>query len=485
MPSTVTAPSGARQGAMSDQKSPQTTAIAKVTPESLTTIKTNDEYRQVVEHYRSMNYHVLSPVVDVSALPSQWALVRSIVVIDPEPANKDVYVDRLFCEGDEVALAKPALRRLLSAAGVSVETIREDSGHVQYYWAFKARLKYVGLDGQPKHNEEGAEYDLRDGSPRINKMTASAKSAKPPRDPKPQIEGARTHGYRGCESRAIHAATRGLFGLKSKYKRKELLKPFVAFNLVFQPDMSDPQQRAMVAQAALTGASQLYPGAPIPSPHIPANHADGDIIDTKKVEPTEQSSTEATQSTTPTESPKPSERRYVITRVQKETAPGKDPVFRIFTEQTGDQALHTEDESVALTAAEARKQGTPVLLTLQEEEDPDTRALAMWVLSLAPASSAPAASTVPPDALYVMDVVSKSGTTNNKPWTRYTVSFGGGETAVTFSDSLAEIANEAKQHKLPVKVTLTPSEKYPDQFDLTDIGIIDMRQGVLPMTSEL
>jgi hypothetical protein len=87
------------------------------------------------------------------------------------------------------------------------------------------------------------EWDLRDGSDRMKGWT-------PTRSPRPEER------LRACESRAINAAIRECgCGIKQKYTRAELEKPFLVVRVAFQPDMNDPAIKEMVTQQAMSGVS--------------------------------------------------------------------------------------------------------------------------------------------------------------------------------------------------------------------------------------
>lgn len=340
----------------------ETQALAKATPLEIV-ISTPGELRQYLSSQQAAQANVLSPIVDVGALPPQWSLVPAIVRINTmEVGGKfpggDVYRDKLFCDEDEVALAKPALRKILRAMGVNIKTDRTDSNTVQNYWSFKATLTWRGLDGQMQEIEQSAEHDLRDGSPRVSKMIKAAERYK--KSAANQIESARLHGYRICESRAVNAAARDL-GLRQKYKIGELQRPFVVFNLVFQPDMTNPQQMAMVTQAALTGVSSLYPPGPA-LPAAPISHAEGHIVNDDTDE------TPQAKGEVPYESAKPAttsdEPTYTILGVWRT---GEDLYCR--TKETDDEPLFLASVALADAAKAAADGGRVVTLTIEERGD--------------------------------------------------------------------------------------------------------------------
>lgn len=236
--------------------------------------------------------HVLSPVTQLGSLPSMWKLVPAVIFLNPDVNVGEVYRDRLFCEEGEVAITKVGLRRLAQAGGMSTGATRLDDGHIQFYWSFQGFIQYRGFDGQKKTQTASVEWDLRDGSQQVNRMVKAAERNRKPTEKRDaraiaatQIDAARHNGYRNAESRAINAAVRE-FGLRQKYTVRELSeKPFVVFNMVANPDMSDPEQKRMVLQHALGAESLLYGGAPAlpagdpPQDAPPVNHATGEIIE--------------------------------------------------------------------------------------------------------------------------------------------------------------------------------------------------------------
>src|SRR3954453_16010110 len=87
-------------------------------------------------------------------------------------------------------------------------------------------------------------------------------------DPQPDRGRARKHGLRNCEARAINAAIRECgCGIKEKYSRQELEKPFAVVRVAFLPDMTDPDIKRMVTERALGGTTALYalPPTALPS----------------------------------------------------------------------------------------------------------------------------------------------------------------------------------------------------------------------------
>lgn len=324
-------------------------------------IASPNEFRSFLQAHDTKRFNVLTPQTDFGALPPQWTVVPSIVKLDPNPNAGDVYEDRLFCKGGEVAPTKMGLRKLARAGGISWKTTRVDSNTVLYYWSVSATISYRGFDGQMKEHEASYEWDLRDGSPRTVGMSAN------------ELKRARLTGLRRCEAGAINAAIRE-YGVKQKYTPEELAKPFVLFNLVFTPDQSDPQIRAMVAQAALTGTSLLYPSLPAHGGGV--NHATGEIIDVMDANAPEPAADEDAPFTPGGAAPAEEKRPiFHITNVRR-----LGSNFYLATAETKDDKLFTDDQALASAAHAAWTGKLAVHLELEKRGDD------RWVLEFAEAA---------------------------------------------------------------------------------------------------
>jgi hypothetical protein len=210
-------------------------------------ITTPAEYTQSLERWQQ-HYNILTPFTNVSGIAPSFGIIATIVKINPEKAAGEVYDGLPFLKAGEVALAKIGLRKLAECGGISTHTERTDPRTIQFYWEFRAIATYRGLDGSITTREATFEWDLRDGSDRLKGWTPN------------QITEGRKNGLRNCEARAINAAIRECgCGIKQKYTRAELDRPFLVVRVAFQPDMSDPAVKQAVTLRALEGASTLYP----------------------------------------------------------------------------------------------------------------------------------------------------------------------------------------------------------------------------------
>lgn len=230
---------------------PAEQGLEKAAPKTPAIISTPEEYRGALLRWQESHFNILTPFTNISALAPQHGILTSLVQVNPDKAAGEVYDGLPFLKGGEVSLAKVGLRKLAECAGISTQTERTDDRRIQHYWEFKAIASYRSIDGAIVTRQATKEWDLRDGSPQMKGWTQN------------QIEEGRKHGLRNCEARAINAAIRECgCGIKQKYTREELKKPFVICRVMFQPDMSDPEIKRMVTAAALGGTTSLYPQAP-------------------------------------------------------------------------------------------------------------------------------------------------------------------------------------------------------------------------------
>jgi hypothetical protein len=226
------------------------TGLEKASAKTPAIITTPEEYRGALLRWQEQHFNVLTPFTHISGMAPQHGIITSLIQVNAEKTVGEVYDGLPFLKGGEVALAKVGLRKLAECAGISYRTERTDGRRIPNYWEFKAIASYRGIDGSTITREATKEWDLRDGSPQMRGWTGN------------QIEEGRKHGLRNCEARAINAAIRECgCGIKQKYTRDELKKPFVVCRVIFQPDMSDPDIKRLVTQHALSGTSTLYPPA--------------------------------------------------------------------------------------------------------------------------------------------------------------------------------------------------------------------------------
>lgn len=417
-------------------------------------IRSPKEYTERLQVWQRQNYHVLTPFANFSALPDHFGLVPTLVHIDPDPSVGDVYEDKLFCKDGEVAIAKIGLSKIAMAAGMTITTLRTDDRRIQNLWEMRATAQFVGIDGTPQSVDGTEELDLRDGSDRAQKVMGRNRSMD-------ALRAARAKGLRGCEARAINAAIRQ-FGIKQKYTKAELTKPFVLVRVVYMPDMSDPATRQQVTDRALAGSSKLYgvphalSAAPVEPEHVSTIGVGGDVIDV----PAQRSE------------PAPATARTIeAVEFDLEAA-----IYGVRLD--GGELVTTTDTALGKALVAAKKAGQRILPVIADGAEITSFTVA--ATAGANTAAAPAAGERPVGQTRVEKVEKRNGTNKSGTWTLYTVTFADGRIATTFSQTQQQLIDEALKLKTPVKVLTQESDgDYADKITLFEI--VDSRQGTLPI----
>ena len=320
----------------------ETTALARIEGGAITS---QDDFTAKLADWQRAGAHVLCPMVDFSTLPPGHALVAAGVQMSTDENDGDVYKGTPWLSGGRVALSKVGLRKLADCAGMSITTTTVEPFDVNY-WKVKATATRTGLDGGREVRESTFEWDLRDGSARAKPMTAR------------QLEQARLHGLRHCETRAINSVIREL-GVKQTYRPQELAKPFVVVRLMYQPDMSDPATRRLADAAHFGASAALYPPAAAPSVLESSVDVrpDGIIGDDLEL-PAE----------TPPDTSQPGNVStgvwHVVAVLRRGT--GADGGFVLKTRETGDRRILFDDHETALAAKTAMDSGAAVVLEMEQ-----------------------------------------------------------------------------------------------------------------------
>jgi len=348
--------------------------LDKISTKTPSVITTPEEYTTALRRWEQ-HYNVLTPFSNVSGIAPSFGIIATVVKINTNQIDGEVYSGTTpagragmpFLKGapgtplEELALAKIGLRKLAECGGISTSTQRTDPRTIANYWEFKAIATYRGLDGTNVVREATFEWDLRDGSDRLKGWTAQ------------QVSEGRKNGLRNCEARAINAAIRECgCGIKQKYTRAELEKPFVVVRVAFHPDMSDPAIKQMVTQQALHGASALYPAR--------ALEASSTVLDSELPETTEprsvgRSSTAASAKPRPTDHATPDATRPpvegAVQIVKIETKTGTSPNGRKWTRYIVIDSQGVEHSTFSASIATFAEQAidTKQWVEINEEQD--------------------------------------------------------------------------------------------------------------------
>lgn len=459
----MTNPSVAPRKPMSNDTShsSDTKALATRTPHT-TVITTPEEYDRALHGWQAQRAHILAPLAQLGAIPSSFSLVPTQVRLSADPKVGDVYVDKLFCSGDEVAIAKPGLAKLAQAAGASIKTERTDPRTIGNFWEVRATLRVVGFDGSVKECDNTAEYDLRDGSARVNKIKASAERNR--RDPQPQIEAARQYGLRGCEARAINAVIRQVFSLRQKYNAVDLAKPFICVQVVYNPDLSNPIERQIVTERRLAGTSLLFgQGRQLPAAPEP------ELLDVIGAGATPAAHSPSAGDLAP-DPPTPRE----VLEVRHDMEAGCYDI-----RLDGGEVVITRSSEAANQILAAKKAGRRITLELDDAGELKGFALVEG------ASSTPSTSEAGQDVqagsvvtkVQRIDDVRSGKRTDGSTWGHRKIATDHGDW-FTFDDKATASAEEAKAKGWPVRIKRAEENpKYPDQLDIDTLTLIDPRQG--------
>lgn len=429
-----------------DQPDSSSQALTQRVSTDAQIIRSPKEFVDQLERWQRANYHVLSPFANFNALPPHWGILPTKVTIDPNPdagGPGEVYQDGVFTRGNDVAIAKVGLAKIARAGGMTIKTERTDPRTILHFWEVRATVRFIGINGTPQELDGTDEWDMRDGSERT-KQAASPK----------QIAQQRIKGLRNCESRACNAAVRA-YGIKQKYSKQDLLKPFVVLQMIYLPDMSDPGERQRVSERALSGSAMMYGGSSpraLPEPEI----IDADVPAEDK-----------------TSAPTPTSRQ--ILKVERDSEAG---LWEIALD--GGETVITFAAEVAADAVKAQASSARVQLTIGTQDGQSA------VTAIAPVTSAPATETLPDGVVRLAKVETFTGKSQktNRPYTKYTIIAADGEKWTTFSDTFAKDAQRAIDDRWLVRIADKINADYPDQRDLTALTPIDPKQPTLPGTGE-
>jgi len=222
--------------------------------------------------------NLVTPVTAISKLPEWTQVAFSRVDVDASEDSGDVYVDRRFCKGDERALTKNAILRLMQAAGINkISSQQVDSEGHPYFCQWAVRLAWRDFTGAHRVAEISKTIDLRDGAPltmkpeRVCRKHSSAtcracqwgdfdKTGRSVPLDETALGAARTHLHAQAETKALLRGVREALSLKQKYKAKDLERPFVVPQLVADLPMDDPQVKAAVLERELGTSESIYGG---------------------------------------------------------------------------------------------------------------------------------------------------------------------------------------------------------------------------------
>ncbi len=232
-----------------------------------TAVAIPEKWKQDIQKYDEKKYLILAPI-ELGPIPAMHTPMASVVKIDPEPANGDVYSP----SSGKFAYSKAALDRVAAAAGISwlpEMCGRTDTGTDPEIVRFRMAAKRKELDGQWRVVVREYEFDLKareeelkETVPKrqfIAEITDKAKKDKAIAETvaKDMVQ-LRKFKVQRAESGAANRVVRVFLGIKANYTREQIARPMIVPKLVFTPDYSDPEvKRFMLAEATGT-IPELY-----------------------------------------------------------------------------------------------------------------------------------------------------------------------------------------------------------------------------------
>lgn len=486
-----------------------TLALDRVLDGSLGLLTTAHQITDLMEKLRPVA-NILSPFTRPGMLAKGYAVSYTAVTIDSSVdrfGNGSECYRGSFMKDDERALNRVGLRRVANGIGIEwlsyphSRQVPDDHPH-PYVCTFTVEGLYRNVDGSVGKCRGTAKVDFRDGSDQIGGWTpkawaelleinrAAMKKGTPKGDldwniggwSEQRVKMARQKVLERAETAAQNRAIRD-YGLDHKYTVPQLARPFVCFKATFVPDMDDPNIKALVTMANLSGLSQIYPQAlppggaapmslaPAPDEVIDAGPDAADVIEHEVAK--ERGGATVTQHPAARQEPAPTEparrARTVITVGQY---PGGDRGH--FVVLDGGEVLRT-DEAIAKAAAPLVESKRPVFVET-EKRDHDH-----WLIELefadAAAEATPEANDAEDPNVYVTAIdTKKNGETDGRKWTIWKITMSTGQVLTRIGgadDKVHGLAVRALESKLPVRFESEPSERYAGQVDLKSLRVVD------------
>ncbi len=232
-----------------------------------TAVAIPEKWKKDLQQYDEKKYLILAPI-ELGPIPAMHTPMASVVKVDPDPANGDIYEQGR----GKFAYSKALLDRAAAAAGIvwlPEMCGRTDAGTDPEVVRFRMTGKRKELDGQWRVVPREYEFDLRarekeleDTVPKRDAITQIADKTKREKAIAEAINKdmvqLRKHKIGRAESGAANRVVRVFLGIKASYTREQIARPLVIPKLIFSPDYSDPEvKRFMLAEATGT-IPELY-----------------------------------------------------------------------------------------------------------------------------------------------------------------------------------------------------------------------------------
>lgn len=204
-----------------------------------------------INNYPPETYNRLFPATMTEISPFHRVIVN-IVKIDPNPDNKEVYVQK---DGG-LSLTKIACLRLMAAANVMIKNSESVPPDGCMRCKQMAEVTKIPSSCGTCPSKYDVKYEATILVPEPSGGYTPITQCKEIR--KEDYKGAREHMAAQCETKALLRALRVGLGLKSSYTTQELSRSFAVALIV--PNASDPEIKAVMIERYKTSQDALFGG---------------------------------------------------------------------------------------------------------------------------------------------------------------------------------------------------------------------------------
>lgn len=217
------------------------------------------------------NYELLIPTLPLnSRLGYGYDVSVSVVQIDPNPDNREVFKVGKRGDTELFAYSKPALEKMALAAGISIgRPERMDDGKDPSFCHISVMGVMKNESGQPIVRsaqkafhmaavEEAAIAEKRKWKPDMTEEQARAQVHG-------EMVGFKKHLIARTETGAILRLIRQFLAIKSGLTKEQVAKPKVLVRVDWRPDASDPEVKRFLLEQGARATVEMFGPRPQPA----------------------------------------------------------------------------------------------------------------------------------------------------------------------------------------------------------------------------
>ena len=226
---------------------------------------------ELLADYKERGFNILTPSITLEGLSDHHRATVETVDLSADTDYGDVYPEG---KENQFIIAKQGLDKLAVLAGViwheTGGSRRIDDGKNRDYIAFEAFGAISKADGQLVPVKAFYDMDLivweEDLQYRYREKASKGRYKKEGAELDEYViycvgrdmRSIRKHMATRCESGARNRVIRAILGLKKKYSKAELQKPFVCVRVTYQPDYDDPEVKRLLTLKALGAQINVF-----------------------------------------------------------------------------------------------------------------------------------------------------------------------------------------------------------------------------------